>query len=289
MPRAGANGIELFYEVAGEPSNDALLLIQGHGAQLIWWPDELVTALVDLGFLVVRFDNRDAGLSTHLDGAGQPDIHAAIAGDLSSVAYTVDDMADDAAALLAGLGIGSAHVLGISMGGMIAQALAIRHRRIVRSLTSVMSTPDPVHIGTPTDAVMAWMVQPPPASREEVIEQAVAWARAFGSPDLGIDEAWVRDLAGRQHDRSRDPDGVARQFGAMVAVPDRTPALERLDVPTLVVHGAIDQQIQVEGGIATAEAVPGAELLVIDGMGHDLPKSVWPMLLDSVARVAGYS
>jgi pimeloyl-ACP methyl ester carboxylesterase len=237
MPSAKANGIELCYEVAGDPSNETLLLIAGHGAQLVWWHDGLVASFAALGFFVVRFDNRDAGLSTHLDGAGVPDAFAAASGDLSKVPYTLDDMADDAAALLDALGVGAAHVLGLSMGGMVAQALAIRHPGAVRSLTSVMSTPDPIRIGSPTDEVLQWMLRPPATTREEVIEQSVEWNRAFGSPDLDIDEAWVRDRAGRQFDRSNDPDGVARQLAAILAVPDRTPALEQLDVPTLVVHG----------------------------------------------------
>ena len=285
MLQAAANGMEICYEVHGDAANPPMLLIHGHGAQLIAWHADLLDQLVELGFYVLTYDNRDAGRSTHLDGSPIPDAVAVVAGD-ASAPYTMADMADDAAALLDALGIGSAHVLGVSMGGMIAQALAIGHAGRARSLTSVMSSPDPVHVGTPTPEVLALMLEPGATTREGVIEQSLRSWRLTGSPELGLDEAWMADIAGRQYDRAFYPDGVARQFAAIVGSPDRRPGLAGVTVPTLVVHGAIDPIVTLDGGRATAGAVPGSTLLVIDKMGHDLPKAVWPQFLDAVHDVA---
>jgi pimeloyl-ACP methyl ester carboxylesterase len=277
--------MEICYEVHGDAANPPMLLIHGHGAQLIAWHADLLDQLVELGFYVLTFDNRDTGCSTHLDGAPIPDAVAVVAGD-ATPPYTMADMADDAAALLDALGIGSAHVLGVSMGGMIAQAFAIGHPARARSLTSVMSSPDPVRVGTPTPEVLALMLEPGATTREGVIEQSLRSWRLTGSPELGLDEAWMADIAGRQYDRAFYPDGVARQFAAIVGSPDRRPGLTGVTVPTLVVHGAIDPIVTLDGGRATAGAVPGSTLLVIDKMGHDLPKAVWPQFLDAVHDVA---
>jgi pimeloyl-ACP methyl ester carboxylesterase len=280
-----ANGLELCYEVHGDPADAPMLLVHGHGAQLIAWHVDLVDQLVALGFYVVTFDNRDAGLSTHLEHLPVPDALAVVTS-ADAAPYTIGDMADDAAGLLGVLGIESAHVLGVSMGGMIAQALAIAHPRRVRSLTSVMSSPDPVRVGTPTPEVLELMMQPGATTRDGVIEQSLRSWRITGSLELGLDEAWMADIAGRQYDRAFYPDGVARQFAAIVGSPDRRPGLAGVTVPTLVVHGAIDPIVTLEGGAATADAVPGATLVVIDKMGHDLPKAVWPQFLDAVHDVA---
>lgn len=285
MPHVDANGLRLCYETAGDPSDPALLLIHGHGAQLIAWHDELVARLVALGLFTIRFDNRDVGCSTHLDSVPVPDLGAIGSGDTASVTYRIADMADDAAALLAALEVERAHVLGVSMGGMIAQAVAIDHPTATRSLTSVMSSPDPVHVGTPSPEVQAMWLREPPTTREAVIAEALESWEQTGSPKLGIDTAWITDNAGRQFDRAFDPAGVARQFGAIVASPDRRPGLATVEVPTLVVHGATDPLLTVEGGEATAAAVPGASLLVIDDMGHDLPRQVWPQFCEAVADV----
>jgi len=279
------NGLELYYELRGPPSGVPLLLIHGHGAQVVAWHEGLLDALVERGFLVIVFDNRDAGLSTHLDGLSAPDILAIADGDHSSVPYTIDDMADDAAALLSSLDIDAAHVLGVSMGGMIAQSFAIRHPAATRSLTSVMSTPDPLRVGSPTAEVLATMFDEGATTRQGVIDQALASWRRTGSPRLGVDEAWIADSVGRSFDRSFDPDGVVRQLGAIVGSPDRRPGLEQVTAPTLVVHGAIDPIVTIGGGEATAKAVPGATLLVFDDMGHDLPQAVWPEFLDAVVAV----
>jgi len=285
MPTATANGIEICYEVHGADADPPLLLIHGHGAQLIAWHADLLAQLVELGFQVVTFDNRDVGCSSHLDGTPIPDAVSVVEGK-QSAAYTIGDMADDAAALLDALGIAAAHVLGVSMGGMIAQACAISHPSRLLSLTSVMSSPDPVRVGSPSAAALELMLEPGATTRDGVIEQSLRSWRLTGSPQLGLDEGWIADIAGRQFDRAFYPDGVARQFAAIVGSPDRRPGLAGVVAPTLVVHGAIDPIVTPEGGRATAEAIPGATLLVLDKMGHDLPKAVWPQFLDAVHDVA---
>ena len=287
MPTIEANGLTLCYETEGDPADPPLLLVHGHGAQLIAWHEELVTALAGLGLFTIRFDNRDAGLSTHLPERGVPDVLAIVNGDAATMPYSIDAMADDAAALVGALDVGPAHVLGVSMGGMIAQALAIRHPARTRSLTSVMSSPDPIRVGQPTQAVLDTMFEPTPTTRDGIIAMALESWRRTGSPGLGIDEAWIVNVTARSFDRSFDPDGVARQMGAIVGSADRRPGLAGVAVPTLVVHGAADPLVTLPGGEATADAVPGATLLVIDGMGHDLPRVVWPEFLDAVADVTG--
>ena len=284
MPRTSANGIETYYEVHGDAANPPMLLIHGHGAQLIAWHADLLAQLVDLGLYVITFDNRDAGWSSHLDEAPVPDPAAVVAGD-AAAPYTVEAMADDAARLLDALGIESAHVFGVSMGGMIAQAFAIAHPQRLRSLTSVMSSPDPVRVGTPSPQTLELMLEPGATTRQGVIDQSLRSWRLTGSPELGLDEAWIADVSGRQFDRAFYPDGVARQFAAIVGSPDRRPGLAGVTVPTLVVHGAVDPLVTIDGGKATAEAIPGATLLVIDKMGHDLPRAMWPQLLDAVGGV----
>ena len=287
MPTAHANGVEICYETVGDPADPAVLLIHGHGAQLISWDEALIDELVGLGLHVIVFDNRDAGCSTHFDGVAGPDVLAILDGDISSVRYSIEDMADDAAGLLAALEIDDAHVVGISMGGMIAQSFAIRHARRVVTLTSVMSTPDPLRVGTARPEVIERWFEPAPTTKDEVVAAAMESWRATGSVELGLDEAWIHDVTVRQYDRSFDPMGTARQFGAIIGSPDRRPGLSGVTAPTLVVHGAIDPIVTVEGGYATAEAVRGSELIVIDKMGHDLPRAVWPQLLEAFAAHAG--
>jgi pimeloyl-ACP methyl ester carboxylesterase len=280
-----ANGIELAYETFGDPGGRPLVLVMGLATQMLAWHEDFCAALVDRGFFVVRYDNRDVGLSTHVRDAPAPNVLAAFAGDTSSASYALEDMADDWAGLLDALGLDSVHVVGASMGGMIAQTAAIRHPQRVRSLTSIMSTPSP-RIGGATEEAIAVLLAPPASTREEAVKRALLTYQVIGSPAYPLDEEWLARTAGEAFDRAYDPMGVGRQLLAIHASGDRTEALRRLDVPTLVVHGADDPLVQVAGGRATAEAVPGAELLLLDGMGHNLPRELWPQIVDGIARVA---
>ncbi|MGY1687454.1 alpha/beta fold hydrolase [Geodermatophilus sp. SYSU D00867] len=281
-----AGDVELAYETFGSPGDPPLLLVMGLATQMIGWPDEFCRMLAARGLYVVRFDNRDIGLSTHLDDAGAPDVLAVMGGDHSGVPYRLADMADDTAALLDALGIDSAHVVGASMGGMIAQTLAVRHADRVRSLTSIMSTTGDPAVGAPAEAAIGVLLAPPATDRESAVQRAVDTYRVIGSPGFEFDEHGLRERAGLSFDRAHNPAGVARQLAAILASPDRTAELARVAVPTLVVHGEHDALIDVSGGRATAAAIPGAELLVVDGMGHDLPRVLGPQLVVRITRLA---
>ena len=287
MPRVPANGIEIEYqEIGGD--GEPLLLIMGLGMQMVAWDDDFCTELAARGFRVIRMDNRDAGLSTHMSDAPAPDVMAALMGDHSSASYTLDDMADDTAGLLDALGLESVHVVGASMGGMIAQALAIRHPRRVRSLTSIMSTTGSAAVGQPApEAVAALLTPPPPPGREPYLDYAVATFRIIGSPGELFDEDSVRLRAGLAYDRDHgDDNAFGRQLVGILASADRTERLRELDLPALVIHGDQDPLIAPDGGAATAEAIPGAELLSVAGMGHDLPRPLWPAVIDAIVRTA---
>lgn len=258
--KVGPAGIDIAYQRLGDPHAPVVLLIMGVAAQLIHWPDAFCRALVNRGLQVIRFDSRDIGLSTHLAGAPTPDLPAALAGDLSSVSYTLSDMAADAVGLLDALGIGKAHVVGASMGGAIAQTMAIEHPDRVRSLTSMMSTTGNMSVGQASPEVLREVFSGAAATtRDEVIQQRLRAFRAIGSPGYPSDEKEVAAVAGSAYDRSHDPVGIARQAIATVASGDRTERLRHLDVPTLVIHGLADRMVDVSGGRATAEAIPGAE------------------------------
>ena len=281
-----ANGIDLAYETFGEHGRPPILLVMGIGAQMIGWHDDFCDAL-SVGHHVVRFDNRDAGESQWLEGT--VDLAACLAGDTSSAVYTLEDMADDAAALIDRLELDSAHVVGASMGGMIAQTLAIRHPQRVRTLTSIMSTTGEPGAATPTEAATAALLSPPARTREEAMERSVAVGRVIGSPGFRRDEQDVRERAARAWDRGVNPAGFARQLAAIHASGDRTPALASVRAPTLVVHGEDDPLVPVTGGRATAAAIPGADLWVVPGMGHDLPRALWPDLIGRVGALVGAS
>ncbi|MTE18011.1 alpha/beta fold hydrolase [Streptomyces sp. TRM43335] len=286
MPRTPSNGIELEYDTFGDPDRPALLLIMGLGAQMTAWRPEFCRSLADRGFHVIRYDNRDSGLSTALDEVPPLDIRAVLAGDTSTVPYRLADMARDAVGLLDALGVEAAHVVGASMGGMIAQQLVIDHPDRVRSLCSIMSTTGDRSVGRATPEALAVLVAPPARDREEAVERAVRSATVLGSPAHPVPPEELRERAAAAHDRSHRPAGFARQYAAILASPDRTPLLRSVTAPTLVVHGAEDPLVDRSGGEATAAAIPGAELLVVPGMGHDLPEPLWPPIVDAIARNA---
>jgi pimeloyl-ACP methyl ester carboxylesterase len=279
---APANGIELAYESFGDPADPTVLLVMGLGVQMLGWPEGLCELLVDRGFRVVRFDNRDVGRSTKIEGGPPPDLMAAAMGDTSSASYTLDEMADDCAGLLDHLGVEAAHVVGISQGGMISQTLAIRHPERVLSLASIMSSTGDRAVGQPHPEAMPALLTSPPADREGYAEFVVGAFRVIGSPGFEADEEQLRELARASFDRGYHPAGTARQLLAILASGDRTQALGSLDVPTVVIHGMDDPLIDVSGGKATAAAISGARLEVIEGMGHDLPRELWPRFVDLI-------
>ena len=286
IPSVLANGIEIEYEALGDPAHPALLLIEGLGGQMIGWPDQFCHDLVSRGFYVVRFDNRDSGLSSKIEGGPEPDVVAAYFGDTSSASYTLDDMADDAAGLLRAIDVEAAHLVGLSMGGMIAQTFAVRHPEKTLSLCSIMSTTGGRDVGQPTDEAMGHLVRPPATTREECAEAAVASHRLLGSPAYPIGDDEVCRAAMRRYDRAHYPEGAARQLCAILASGDRTERLAGVRVPTVVIHGTDDALIQPSGGRATADAIPGAELIMVEGMGHDLPADLWPRIVDAIAANA---
>jgi pimeloyl-ACP methyl ester carboxylesterase len=282
VQQARVGELEIAYETFGKPDDIPVLLVMGLATQMVGWPDDFCRGLAERGLFVVRFDNRDIGLSTHMDDAGAPDIMTVLGGDHSSVPYGLADLADDTAGLLDVLGLGSAHVIGASMGGMVAQLVALRHPARVRSLTSIMSTTGDPAVGGPAEAAMAVLLAPPATDREGAVQRAVDTYRVIGSPGFEFDETGLRDRAGLSFDRAYDPAGVARQLAAILTTADRTPDLAGITAPSLVIHGAEDALVNVSGGRATAAAIPGAELLVVDGMGHDLPREMWPEILERI-------
>jgi pimeloyl-ACP methyl ester carboxylesterase len=284
--KVGPAGIDIAYERLGSCDAPAVLLIMDGGAQMISWPDAFCEALVSHGLHVIRFDNRDVGRSTHMTDAPPPNLQAVLAGELSSASYTLSDMAADAVGLLDVLGVEQAHLVGASLRGSIAQTIAIRHPARVRSLTSMMASTGNMAVGQPSpDAMRELAGRPPAVTRDEVIQQMLQAFRVIGSPGYPMDEDEVAARVGLAYDRSYDPLGHARQAVAFVASGDRTELLRRLEVPTLVIHGLVDRMCDVSGGRAVAEAIPGAELVLIEGMGHNLP----PGLRDELAeRIAAF-
>ena len=285
--RAAVGDLVIAYESFGDPADPPLLLVMGLATQMLGWDERFCVQLADQGFHVIRFDNRDIGLSTHLTDAGVPDVKALLSGSQTAAAppYTLLDMAGDTEGLLLALGLESAHVVGASMGGMIAQQLAIGHRPRVRSLTSIMSTPCR-EVGQARPEAMAVLFLPPPTDAAQAAERALTVYRVIGSPGYPLDEPHLSEVARRAFARGHDPAGVARQLSAIAVSPDRRPGLRDLSVPTLVIHGEDDPLVEVDGGLATAEAVPDARLVVIPGMGHNLPEPLWPQLVDEIVTHA---
>ena len=274
-------GVTLCYETFGDPEDPPALLIMGLATQMIAWHEDFCEQLAGRGFHVVRFDNRDIGRSTRMDFR-PPTPGQMLRRRVPPEQYSLSDMAADAVGLLRELDLSPAHVIGASMGGMIAQTLAAEHPDQVRSLTSLMSTTGNRWRGQPAVGVYRYLLGRPPVTREEVVERAARIFGVIGSKDLA-DEEHIRELAGRSYDRGHTAAGGARQLGAIIASGDRTAMLRQITAPTLVIHGTIDKLIKPSGGRATAKAIPGAQLMLIDGMGHDLPRPLWPRLLEPIA------
>ena len=277
--------VDIAYERFGADGDDPLLLVMGLGMQMISWPDDFCAALADRGFAVARFDNRDVGQSTHFTARGAPSVARILARPRDAAPYLLDDMAADGVAVLDALGWPSAHVVGVSLGGMIAQTVAIRHPHRVRSLTSMMSTPSP-RIGRPRLGALAVLAGRPVRSREEAARRMVRVFRVIGSPAYPHDEAWLRDTGRRAFERGQDPLGARRQLAAILASGDRRAGLAGVRVPTLVLHGDADPLVRPSGGRATAAAVPGARLVVYPGLGHDLPAALWRPFIDQISATA---
>ncbi|RME02525.1 MAG: alpha/beta hydrolase [Deltaproteobacteria bacterium] len=286
MARAKANGIELTYDTFGDPRHPAILLIGGVGTQMIFWEPAFCEALAAGRYRVIRFDNRDTGESTKFDEAGIPDLSILLEAYPReaevSVPYTLDDMADDAAGLLDALGIERAHIVGLSMGGMIAQCFVLRHPRRARSLVSIMSTTGSRALPPGKPEAVEGLFRPMPTEREAYIEESLAVLRSFAGGGFPFDEEYHRRRAAAAYDRAFYPPGFVRQFAAILAAPDRSKRLEKISTPTLVIHGDVDPLIPVEHGIATARVIPKARLRIIEGLGHELPPPVWEKVIGAM-------
>jgi pimeloyl-ACP methyl ester carboxylesterase len=279
---ARANGMELAYQEMGSREEEALLLIMGLGTQMLGWDEEFCAMLAERGFRVIRFDNRDIGRSTMLDSAGMPSRIELFRGQRSKAAYLLSDMAGDAFGLMDHLGIESAHLVGASMGGMIAQTMAIERPDRVRSLASMLSTTGNRRLGWPTWRALGVLMAKYPRSRDAYERRAVKTFAVIGSPGYPSERERVAQVAGEMYERSHNPRGILRQMHAVTASGDRTEALRRLEVPTVVIHGDSDPLVRPAAGRATARAIPGSHLRMIEGMGHDLPRELWPTFVEEI-------
>jgi pimeloyl-ACP methyl ester carboxylesterase len=283
---APSNGIEIAYQEIGDPEGEPLLLVMGLATQMLAWDEPFCAMLAGRGFRVVRFDNRDIGRSTKIEAAGLPKRTDMLLGRRRTAPYLLRDMAEDTTGLMDFLGIKSAHLVGASMGGMIAQTVAIRRPRRVRSLVSMMSTTGNRWLGVPAWKAFGALFARPAAGREAAIEHTVRIFRTIGSPGYEMDEPRLRELAAASYDRSHSRAGIARQLHAITASGDRTAALRKLRLPATVIHGSSDPLIRPVAGRATARAIPGSHLRLIDGMGHDLPRELWPTFIEEIATTA---
>ena len=276
--------MEIEYETFGDPKSAPLLLIGGLGSQLLSWDEELCEQLRGRGFYVIRYDNRDAGLSTKMEDAGEPDLLAAFGGD-ANPAYHLDDLAADAAGVLDALDIRAAHLVGVSMGGFIAQLVAINHPERVLSLTSIMSGPGGIDEVPPHPEGADVLMRVPPPTRAGRVEHGLWIRKTLKGPGDPFDEGLETRQVERAYDRSYYPSGTGRQLVAILAAESRLEKLSRLKVPTLVIHGTDDILVPVENGRRTANAIPGARLLEFEHMGHNLPERVWPQVLDAIEEL----
>ena len=292
MPQVHANSIDIEYELFGSSSDPTILLIMGLGMQLIAWPEQFCRDLASHGYQVIRYDNRDTGFSTKFEGRKAPSIVSMLVRSALRipirVPYTLTDMADDAAALLDAIGVETAHVVGASMGGMIAHNLAAKHPQRVRTLTSIMSTSG--HRSLPgADALVTrhlFYARPTTADRDAVISHIVRTLELIGSPAFPVSEEKRRELAAMSYDRSFYPQGFTRHVAAIIQDGDRRGRLRTIKAPTLVIHGREDPLVPLAGGIDTAEHIPGARLEIIDGMGHNFPIELWPVIIDLIVNHA---
>ena len=284
--RIAANGVELAYETFGDPSAKPVVLIMGLATQMIAWPDEFCAALAQDGFFVIRFDNRDVGGSTHLRDVPPPRL-ADIVLRRRPPPYSISDMADDVAGLIDGLRLGSVHLVGASMGGFIAQTVALEHADRVRTLTLIMTSTGSRRVGQAKPRVYARLLRPRPvADRAGAVSAVVDTFRLIGSRGFAFDEEYLRDLAGRSWDRGYEPAGHRRQLAATLTQSNRTAALRRITVPTLVIHGLDDPLVAPSGGLAIAKAIPDSRFVGFSGMGHDLPRPLWPEFARQIAALA---
>jgi pimeloyl-ACP methyl ester carboxylesterase len=278
--------IEICFETFGDPADPALLLVMGLGTQMLGWHEDFCTELAGRGFHVIRYDNRDIGRSTILSSAPVPSLGQILRRDKRAASYTLAEMAADGVGLLDHLEIDRAHLVGVSMGGMIAQTIAARRPERVLSLTSIMSSTGSRWRGQPALKTYRSFLRPVSTDRAAYIAQTAALFDIIGSPGFERDHDDLRALLGAMYDRGHDPGSVSRQLAAILASGNRTAELRRITAPTLVIHGTADKLVAASGGRATARAIPGARLLMIEGMGHDLPRGAWPQLIDAIVENA---
>jgi pimeloyl-ACP methyl ester carboxylesterase len=278
--------IDLCYEAFGDPTDPALLLIMGLGTQMLGWHEDLCAQLAGRGFHVIRFDNRDIGRSTILRNKPVPTTGELLRRDKRAASYSLADMAADGIGILDHLGIDQAHVVGASMGGMIAQETAIGWPDRVLSLCSIMSNTGSMFSGQPAFGLYAVLLKPAPTERSEAIEHGLRVFTQIGSPGFERDELELREVIERSYERGHDRSGPARQLAAIIAGGNRTERLQSVTVPTVVIHGTKDRLVRPSGGRAVARAIPGARLVEIEGMGHDLPRGAWPRIIDAIVANA---
>jgi pimeloyl-ACP methyl ester carboxylesterase len=285
VENVGPSKIKIVYQRFGDRTLPPVFLIMGAGAQMINWPEGFCLELASCGLHPIRFDNRDAGLSTHFSDAPVPDFPRIQSGDFSTVTYTLSDMAADTVGLMDALGYDSVHLVGASMGGMIAQTIAIEFPHRVRSLTSMMSTTGHHSVGQADYAVLAGLGSPPYDDRQAYIDWQIKSRKAIGSPKYPLDEKYAAEIAGMAWDRDHDSLSMMRQAAAVIKSGDRTEKLHSMRIPTLVIHGENDKMIDISGGRATAAAITDAELVTFEGMGHDLPKPLWSEFATRIANL----